>query len=103
MLDRDEWRKWYRSRDWWKLRSQRLKAEPWCRFCRQAGVVTPAEIADHIQPHRGDKRIFFDQTNLQSLCKRCHDKTKQGIETRGYDTRLGPDGLPNDPRHPFNR
>ncbi len=103
MIGRADWRKWYSDREWWKLRSQRLKAEPWCRFCRQAGVMTAAEIVDHIRPHRGDRRLFFDTTNLQSLCRPCHDRTKQGIEARGYDARIGSDGLPSDPLHPFNR
>ncbi|WP_275782443.1 HNH endonuclease [Pararhizobium gei] len=101
MTDRAEYRRWYSERAWWKLRSQRLKAEPWCRFCRQAGVMSAATIADHIRPHRGDRRLFFDRGNLQSLCKPCHDKIKQGVEARGYDTRIGSDGLPIDTNHPF--
>ena len=31
-------------------------------------------LLDHIIPHRGDQRLFWDQTNWESLCKGCHDK-----------------------------
>jgi len=34
-------------------------------------------VADHVVPHRGDRRLFFDLGNLQTLCKSCHDTHKQ--------------------------
>lgn len=37
-------------------------------------------VCDHIQPHRGNWYLFWDETNLQTLCKRCHDKIKQSEE-----------------------
>ena len=43
------------------------------------GRYTKATVVDHIQPHRGDPKLFWDQSNWQSLCKRCHDK-KTGLE-----------------------
>lgn len=97
------WRAWYSERAWFKLRSHQLKLEPSCRFCRQAGVYSAAEIVDHVQPHKGKRELFFAPANLQSLCKRCHDSTKQQAEKRGYDTRIGLDGLPVDRNHPFFR
>ena len=33
-----------------------------------------ATVVDHITPHRGDKKLFWDEDNWQPLCKRCHDK-----------------------------
>jgi hypothetical protein len=33
--------------------------EPFCRKCLEKGVVTPATIADHIIPHRGDWNSFL--------------------------------------------
>lgn len=32
-----------------------------------------AEVVDHIVPHRGDEKLFWDESNWQALCKRCHD------------------------------
>mgnify|MGYP003386516818 CR=1 FL=1 len=76
-------RLWYASTEWRQLRKARLQAEPDCRFCRNAGIAQPAEVVDHIVPHRGDRARFLDFANTQSLCKRCHDRDKQRIERRG--------------------
>ena len=47
--------------------------------CRK-GVLTPATVVDHIVPHRGDHRLFWDEQNWQPLCKACHDrKTGSGL------------------------
>jgi len=32
---------------------------------------------DHIKPHKGNLALFWDEANLQSLCKKCHDGEKQ--------------------------
>jgi 5-methylcytosine-specific restriction protein A len=29
---------------------------------------------DHIVSHHGDEALFWDEDNLQALCKSCHDK-----------------------------
>ena len=62
----------------------------------------PACEVDHVVPHRGDRQLFWDANNLQSLCKPCHAGTKQAIEARGYDHQVGNDGWPVDPKHPAN-
>lgn len=60
---------------WTKLRKAWLVSEPFCRSCGAA-----ADTVDHVIPHRGDVAIFWDQENLQSLCKACHDRiTRQEI------------------------
>ena len=46
--------------------------------------------------------MFFDPANLQTLCKGCHDRVKQGVEKRGFDREIGLDGWPVDPAHPAN-
>ena len=95
----------YSTAGWQALRGQQLRLEPTCRLCRQAGRVTPATVADHVEPHRGDRARFFDSNNLMSLCATCHNAIKQQTEKRG----LGPgtlkgsglDGLPLDGTHPW--
>ncbi len=62
------------DRNWQSARTAYLAEHPLCRSCRQAGRVAEATVVDHIVPHRGDQRLFWDITNWQSLCKRCHDK-----------------------------
>jgi hypothetical protein len=71
-------------------------------MCGAAGVKTAATIVDHIERHRGDRARFFGGP-FQSLCKACHDGAKQQAEALGYSTKIGADGLPTDPRHPFNK
>ncbi|TCT14593.1 5-methylcytosine-specific restriction protein A [Natranaerovirga pectinivora] len=63
----------YDSR-WRKARSRFLKVNPFCVKCKDDGKLTEATVVDHIIPHRGDKLLFWDESNWQALCKRCHDK-----------------------------
>jgi hypothetical protein len=96
-----------RPRDWPQLNCHRkrakhqLKIEPLCSFCMGKGLAVPATVADRVVPHRGDWNKFR-LGKLQSLCKPCHDRTKQ-IEQPGYRLTFGIDGLPIDPMHPFHR
>ena len=59
---------------WRKARKSYLEEHPLCEECRKNGKLTPASVIDHIIPHRGDKKLFWDETNWQPLCKDCHDK-----------------------------
>ena len=63
----------YGSR-WRAARNRYLKANPLCVRCRKQGKLTKATVVDHIVPHRGDRTLFWDESNWQPLCKRCHDK-----------------------------
>lgn len=47
--------------------------------------------------------LFFDGTNLQSLCKLCHDSAKQREEKSGVVVGCDVNGLPIDPNHHWNR
>lgn len=101
------------------LRRAHLGREPVCRYCRQAGVTNDGSltaageaqpdrrrrflVVDHIVPHRGDPALFWDGTNLQTLCPDHHDVVKQREEVRGFSNARGPDGWPLDPQHPANR
>ena len=48
--------------------------------CEQQGRITPATVVDHIVPHKGNLELFWAESNLQALCKSCHDRktTKEG-------------------------
>lgn len=37
-------------------------------------------VVDHKRPHRGNVALFWDEENLQALCKKCHDGAKQAME-----------------------
>ena len=75
---------------------------PLCAFCAERGLIVPATICDHVEPHHGDINKFWLE-RLQSLCKPCHDGAKKVVEQRGYRTDIGLDGWPTDPRHPVYR
>jgi 5-methylcytosine-specific restriction protein A len=64
----------YKTSRWRILRKQFLRKYPLCVECKRQGVVTAAEVVDHIKPHEGDERLFWDDSNWQALCKCCHDK-----------------------------
>jgi 5-methylcytosine-specific restriction protein A len=48
--------------------------EGWRGECYEQKHVTPATCTDHIIPHKGDKYLFWDPLNRQSLCDACHSK-----------------------------
>lgn len=93
----------YDSRLWIALRSATLNAQPLCQPCKRRGVIMAANTVHHTTPHRGDWGIFLDSTRLESCCARCHSSDIQQAEVRGYGARIGHDGYPLDPRHPFNK
>jgi len=69
---------------WQKARETFLKRDPLCAECRRNGRVTLARIVDHVIPHRNDQELFWDTSNWQPLCKRCHD-----VKTAGEDGGFG--------------
>ena len=66
--------------EWDKARTDFLVAHPHCVMCRRAGVTKPANVVDHITPHRGDKTLMWDRRNWQPLCSRHHNSGKQREE-----------------------
>jgi 5-methylcytosine-specific restriction protein A len=54
--------------EWRKARADFLDAHPTCSHCD-----APATVVDHVVAHKGDKTLFWDRSNWQPLCKRCHD------------------------------
>ena|SRR5882762_8685182 len=97
------WAAMYGKARWKKLAHYHRSQHPLCVMCLEHGVVTAAEIVDHIVPHHGDPQLFFDPKNLQSMCKNHHDGAKQQIERSGFERTIGTDGWPCDPAHPANR
>jgi 5-methylcytosine-specific restriction protein A len=97
------WRKFYGLQLWKDLRAHQLQIEPLCRLCKQRGQITAAVVADHIVDHHGDWNAFR-LGPLQSLCEECHERkhNRLGPALRASKA-VDDDGLPIDPRHPFNR
>lgn len=74
----------------WRLRSRAfLRQYPLCGArpggqrpvmsrCHDEGRITAAEQVDHVVPHRGDQRLFWDEDgNWQSLCRACGARKTQ--------------------------
>jgi len=67
------------NRTWQKQSKVFLSQAKWCRKCMADDKYNIATVVDHIIPHRRNKELFWDKTNWQALCKRCHDqKTATG-------------------------
>lgn len=60
--------------NWRTERNRFLKVNPLCVRCKEEGRLVQATVVDHVIPHRVDKKLFWDESNWQALCKRCHDK-----------------------------
>ena len=69
-----EYRKFYKTARWERLRRTQLGANPLCRYCYEREDIVEATVVDHIKKHDGDTTLFWDPCNLQSLCKPCHDR-----------------------------
>jgi 5-methylcytosine-specific restriction endonuclease McrA len=99
-------RRWYSRAEWKRLARAQLRRQPLCAMCAAAGWASAATVADHIVPVFDADGVAcherFRLGALQSLCRDCHDRVKRRVERRGYDDTIGEDGLPTDPRHPFN-
>jgi 5-methylcytosine-specific restriction endonuclease McrA len=67
---------------WQRAREGYLAKHPLCVKCQAIDIVTAATVVDHIVPHRGDERLFWDSDNWQSLCKTHHDSDKAKEEAR---------------------
>jgi 5-methylcytosine-specific restriction protein A len=74
--------------------------EPLCVLCSRQGRITPASIADHHPPHKGDWNKFR-LGPIRSLCRDCRNR-QWANDAHGYSSAIGDDGLPIDPAHPFN-
>jgi 5-methylcytosine-specific restriction enzyme A len=58
---------------WRRARAAFLAQHPLCAACQAQGLVVPATVVDHVVPHRGDQKLFWDEANWAPACKPCHD------------------------------
>lgn len=79
--DSEKWKGLYKSARYQAARKSFMAAHPWCARCGELA----AEL-DHIIPHEGNMKLFYDQKNWQTLCKRCHSQ-KTATEDNGFGRR----------------
>jgi 5-methylcytosine-specific restriction protein A len=96
-------RKLYRTKRWQSMRIRILREQPLCvlKGKRERCLVVATEV-DHIKPHRGDRRLFFDRANLQPMCRSCHAQ-KTAREVLGKGPGADEYGMPLDPHHRWNQ
>ncbi|WP_103728917.1 HNH endonuclease [Novosphingobium sp. HII-3] len=81
------WRKWYNTARWKALRLAIFARDMFtCQWpgCGRLEGNTSQLVADHRTPHRGDEALFWDESNLWTLCKPCHDRLKQREERGAF-------------------
>lgn len=74
---------------WSKARALFLRLNPFCLDCERKtkGLKIKANVVDHIVPHKGDMKLFWDRSNWQPLCKRCHD-IKTATKDGGFGSKI---------------
>jgi 5-methylcytosine-specific restriction enzyme A len=109
-MEGSEWHYLY-DRQRWRNATRGLRALTLMRdlyTCQSCGRVEHSSRlhAHHLIPHKGDESLFWDPANLTTLCQPCHDALTVTVERpqeqRGYADACDMQGLPIDPRHPFN-
>lgn len=82
-ISRDTATKWIKNKGmpaergygakWQRERRKFLESNPFCVKCYEEGHITMATVVDHIVPHRGDQKLFWDRGNWQPLCEHHHN------------------------------
>lgn len=88
--NKSPWHALYNTARWRKLRLSIFQRDVFtCRMpnCGRLEGDTSQLVCDHRVPHRGDVSLFWDEANLQTLCKPCHDGIKQKSEQGSLETR----------------
>lgn len=67
--------KFYHSKEWQAVRAQVLERDAYqCQVCKRSGRLTIADTVHHIVPVRVDPSRKLDPSNLETICRACHNK-----------------------------
>lgn len=72
---------------WANLRKTYLSVFPLCERCLKAQRVTPAQDVHHIKPIAVEPDLRLSWSNLEALCRPCHNRHHHGTsgEPAGAD------------------
>lgn len=70
------------TRRWAKVSKAYIDAHPLCLGCQAVDRIEATTLTDHVIPHRGNERLFWDPANRQPACRWHHDVIKQALERR---------------------
>jgi 5-methylcytosine-specific restriction enzyme A len=81
---------------WQRASKAWLREHPWCAdlYGTHGERFELAKLVDHIVPHKGNRELFWDQSNWQSLCVACHGR-KTAMEDGGFGRVASSSGVPN--------
>ena len=69
------------DRDWERVAAEYLKSvNHLCEEHLRRGYLEPAELVDHVESLRDRPKRRLDPTNLDALCRQCHDGWKRRLE-----------------------
>jgi 5-methylcytosine-specific restriction enzyme A len=88
---------------WQRARAAYLKKHPLCVDHEKRGLLVQGTVVDHIVPHKGDMKLFWDSSNWQTLCANCHNSFKKRLEMSGKVTGCDVNGVPLDSNHHWNQ
>ena len=72
----------YQRKAWTDLRDRFRVEHPLCANRGAVdGCTLTTDVVDHIEPHRGDEALMYDEANLQPMCFHCH-AVKTGRELK---------------------
>ncbi len=91
------------GRRWDKARRLFLVEHPTCQICRRMGKLVAASVVDHVIAHKGNIDTFWDETNWNAICKKCHDSIKQSQEKTNKLLGTDINGRPMHADHPWNK
>jgi len=74
---RQEMQRFYHSPRWRRLRAAFLAENPLCLECAQAGRVEAAVDVHHIKERADYPDLAFEWSNLEPICKRCHNAKRR--------------------------
>lgn len=63
---------------WKKARDGFLAYNPLCAQCLKHELTVAANVVDHIIPHKGNMKLFWNRDNWQPLCVTCHNRKSAG-------------------------
>lgn len=70
-------RGWYGKGSWKRARMQALNRDHWlCQECLRQGRVRTAKEVHHLKPLELYPELGLELDNLESLCRECHEATK---------------------------
>lgn len=83
--DAAPYRAWYKTKAWRDLRQSILVRDAYT--CQRTGALCSGKhpepnspVVNHIRPHRGNEKRFWDPNNLETVTKAVHDSLIQKEE-----------------------